>query len=238
MKERKEQKLTNQEFENLLEELKIKEEAKEKIRRVWNNDPSLTSLYLEHSNLGPEEAKLIANALKENDSLTRLYLWNNELGPKGEAIETNQIRPILKRNKSLHQELTKELLSLSLVNKTFNKEIKRKLGLDFSNINLGELDNNNTLSLNKLPSAILQETINYLTGDKGQFKSVTNHYKRNVVKVMRESKAKEAESDGVGAGKEEAETETRKRKLEAGAEEQQKEKKQELSSPSNSPRVS
>ena len=155
-----------------------------------------------------------------------MNLEDNNLGPEGKAMVANQITPILKRNKSLHQELTKELLSLSLVNKTFNKEIKRKLGLDFSNINSSELDNNSAPSLNKLPSTILQETINYLTGDKGQFKSVTNTYRKNVEKVMRERKEERAGAPNMeaGAGAPRARTEPNK------------EKKQELSSPSNSPR--
>lgn len=58
-------------------------------------DPTLTKLDLSHSKIGPEEAKVIANALKDNQTLKSLDISSNLLGPKGtqyiaEALYTNR----------------------------------------------------------------------------------------------------------------------------------------------------
>lgn len=53
------------------------------LKRLRNNDPTLTSLSLWNNNIGPKGACALAEALKQNKFLTTLGLENNEIGNEG-----------------------------------------------------------------------------------------------------------------------------------------------------------
>ena len=59
------------------------QELEDYYQRLYDNDTTLTGLDLGYTDLGPEEAKAMADALKENTTLTTLDLNSNNLGPEG-----------------------------------------------------------------------------------------------------------------------------------------------------------
>ena len=59
---------------------KDSQEFKDILRRISENDPSLTNLDLSYNDLGSEGAKHLSEALKENTTLTNLDLSSNNLG--------------------------------------------------------------------------------------------------------------------------------------------------------------
>lgn len=56
---------------------------KQTLERLRNNDPTLTSLNLWCTQIGPENIRCLAESLKQNKSLTTLYLWINNIGNLG-----------------------------------------------------------------------------------------------------------------------------------------------------------
>jgi hypothetical protein len=66
------------------------------LERIRNNDPTLTSVDLRNSQIGPEEAQALATALQTNRTLTILALQHNEIEPEGlNAIEAMRQRNIM-----------------------------------------------------------------------------------------------------------------------------------------------
>ncbi len=53
------------------------------INRIKNNDPSLETIDLTEKQIGPEDMKVLAEALEKNTSVTMINLWNNNLGSEG-----------------------------------------------------------------------------------------------------------------------------------------------------------
>ena len=65
-----------------------------KLKRLKDNDPSLTMLLLERIQIGDNGVKALAEALKTNTSLTDLSLYSNQIGALGaralaEALKIN-----------------------------------------------------------------------------------------------------------------------------------------------------
>ena len=68
----------------------------DEIKRVFQNNPTLTTLDLSRNNIGAEGAKDLAKALEKNTVLTSIYMSSNNIGAEGtkdlaKALATNTV---------------------------------------------------------------------------------------------------------------------------------------------------
>lgn len=88
------------------------------LERVRYNDPSLTDLNLYGKAIGPEKAKLLADALRRNDNVISLNLWSNHIGNSGFSaiakalINNRSVKIIDLYHNNIGDKITEELVDL------------------------------------------------------------------------------------------------------------------------------
>lgn len=85
--------------------VEVQGEMERLITRISVNDKSLVSLVLRKNEIGPDEAKVLASALRFNTSIKCIDLWNNNVGDQGAMVIISALcqNPAVRRVLSLGQ---------------------------------------------------------------------------------------------------------------------------------------